>query len=315
MLRCAFRRFKGAREALILMYHRVSDSGPDPWGLSVSPRNFCEHLEVLHRQTSPVPLKHLTSPDVGKRRSRRLVAVTFDDGYADNLLAAAPLLRRYEIPATVFVTAAAIGNPRGFWWDELADLLLLPGKLPETLQLTIGGEARQWALGTSAQYSEADYEKYRSYPAWKEPPTQRQAAYAAIWQWLQPLSDWERREILDALTVWAGIATTSRSSRRMLTEVEVSALGSDGLIEVGAHTMTHPNLPTLSIENQRREVIESKTCLERIVNRVVNSFAYPYGQTSDLTASVVREAGFERACTTQVSLGRIQIISGCLDWG
>ena len=301
-LRRAVRRFIGSRDALILMYHRVSESGPDPWGLSVSPRHFSDHLEVLRRHASPMPLQYLTSSHAWKGRSPRALAITFDDGYADNLLAAAPLLRRHDIPATVFVATASIGKPRGFWWDELADLLLLPGQLPEALELTISGRAYRWRLGRLADYPMDTYQRYRSYPAWQDPPTERHATYTAIWRLLQTLPTGVQREVLDALTEWAGTAATPKASHRMLTEVEVTALGQDGLIEIGAHTMTHPVLPTLSLDAQRREVMESKACLERIVNRVVDSFAYPYGQTSTLTAAVVREAAFERACTTQAGL-------------
>ena len=68
------------------------------------------------------------------------VAVTFADGYANNLYEAKPLLEHHEVPATVFVTSDMVGHDREFWWDKLEAMLLAPRKLPQTLRLEIEGE-------------------------------------------------------------------------------------------------------------------------------------------------------------------------------
>jgi peptidoglycan/xylan/chitin deacetylase (PgdA/CDA1 family) len=81
------------------------------------------------------------------------VVITFDDGYADNLHNAKPLLERYDIPATVFVTTGHIGHEREFWGDELDRLLLQPSTLPELLGLSINGSPYQWELGEVAHYT------------------------------------------------------------------------------------------------------------------------------------------------------------------
>src|SRR5437667_6748579 len=95
-------------DALILMYHRVTDTGPDPWSLAVSPQHFAEHLEVLRRRFRPVALRELQSRS--PRRGPRPVVLTFDDGYADNALTALSLLRSLDIPATVSVTSPLVGT-------------------------------------------------------------------------------------------------------------------------------------------------------------------------------------------------------------
>ena len=82
----------------------------------------------------------------GKSQYRPLV-VTFDDGYADNLYNAKPLLERYEIPATIFLTSGCIGQNREFWWDELDRMLLQPKTLPRALHLNIDGTTHDWDLG------------------------------------------------------------------------------------------------------------------------------------------------------------------------
>ena len=97
--------------AVILMYHSVSRIGADPWGLRVAPRQFAEHMAVLRTHTNPIRLDELASATVGDG-TRRPVVVTFDDGYADNLLHALPILERYRIHATIFVATGFVGSQR-----------------------------------------------------------------------------------------------------------------------------------------------------------------------------------------------------------
>jgi len=102
------------------MYHRVATAEADPLELCVAPERFREQLELLGSLGEIVPLETL----VRDRRGHGLkVAVTFDDGYADNALAAAPLLAAEDASATVFVVAGAVGSARPFWWDRLAALI------------------------------------------------------------------------------------------------------------------------------------------------------------------------------------------------
>ena len=296
-LRRAVRRLKPGNP-LILMYHRVSDNGPDPWGLGVSPRHFSEHLDVLQRHTRPVALRQLSQRP--RKLGRRAVVVTFDDGYADNALAALPLLRGHGIPATVFVTTALLGKTRAQWWDELADLLLRPRRLPDTLELTVRGRDFRWSLGASVEYGENAYASHRRWAAvTQKPPTERQAVYLSLWELMLPLPDDEQRRILDTLVLWSGTLTTGTATHRMLSEGELMALDSEELIEIGAHSVTHSVLPSLPFDAQRREASESKRALEALIGTPVGSFSYPYGRTSEPTLSAVRNAGFLRACTTR----------------
>ena len=227
------------------------------------------------------------------------MVVTFDDGYADNLYNAKPLLDRYDIPATVFVTAGCIGQEREFWWDELERLLLQPGTLPETLRLNVNGSLYRWELGKVANYSENDYQSHRYWDVeQKDNPSLRQQLFRSLYQLLHPLHHGERQRVLDELLVWAGAKSMSRPTHRVLSHDEVVRLAEGGLVEVGAHTVTHPSLPTLPVALQRDEIQRSKARLEEILDCSVNSFAYPYGSLTAETVSVVRDAGFICACSS-----------------
>ena len=110
-------RRRSAR-GVILTYHRIAGPRRDPLLLDVSEPNFDAQLSVISRTATALPLDEFESLRREGRLPVRAVAVTFDDGYADNLHAAAPLLARHEIPATMFVTAGMVGSERGFPWDE-----------------------------------------------------------------------------------------------------------------------------------------------------------------------------------------------------
>lgn len=304
-LRRVARRLRNqfAPGGLILLYHRVAEVGSDPWSLCVTPQHFAEHLEVLRKHTRPMRLQQLTQDLQNRKRLHPSVVITFDDGYADNLHNAKPLLERYDIPATVFVTGGYIGQEREFWWDEMDRLLLQPGTLPEALCLSVNGSTYQWELGESAYYSEDAYQRHRCWSALgKDNPSPRHSLYCSLYQLLRPLLADERQKVLDELLVWAGAEPVSRLTHRSLTLAEVSALGQGGLIEVGAHTVTHPFLSALPAASQRDEIQQSKACLEEIVGHPVSSFAYPHGNYTAKTVTFVREAGFTCACSTAADI-------------
>ena len=123
--------------ALVLGYHRVADTPRDPYSLCVTPDNFAEQLAVIRQAMNPVSLSDLVSEMKNRTTLRRAVAITFDDGYVDNLRTARPLLEKYGVPASVFVVASKRG--RGFWWDELARIIYSASQLPEELALVIKG--------------------------------------------------------------------------------------------------------------------------------------------------------------------------------
>src|SRR5262249_37218676 len=255
------------------------------------------HLEVLRKHSRPMRLQQLVRALRDRSLSRRTVVVTFDDGYADNLYNAKPLLERHDIPATVFVTTGYVGRVREFWWDELERLLLQPGTLPETLRLSINGSLCQWELGGTAFYSEDDCRHHRSWNVGKDDPTARQCLYRSLYQRLFPLPELERLKVLDELLKWAGTDSLARPTHHVLSSDEVVRLSKGGLVEVGAHTVTHPILSALPAAAQRDEIRQSKIHLEKILGFTVTSLAYPYGSYTAETADIVQEAGFGCACS------------------
>src|ERR1051325_6337842 len=143
MIAGALRRFRrlipDRARGMILMYHRIDTPAADPWGICVGPPQCAGQVEVLARLQIAGALARI-------QHKRRSVAVTFDDGYADNLYVAKSVLERYDVPSNVFVVTGSSGQ-RSFWWDELEQIFLHTPRLsPEPLALRIRGQEYRWQI-------------------------------------------------------------------------------------------------------------------------------------------------------------------------
>lgn len=254
--------------ALILLYHRVTCLPRDPQLLAVSPARFDEHLRVLRESFNPISLSRLAADLRAGTIDERAVAITFDDGYADNALAAGPALQRAQVPATVFVATGTIGTRREFFWDEL-DRILLNGAFPE------------WNI-LEAQC-----------------PAPRHQVYCDRCAALQIATIADRERSLDGLRSSTSLSPEGRITHRAMTRDELRRLAGIGGIEIGAHTVDHPRLASETPVKQALQIARSRTQLEEWIGGPVCAFSYPFGThdayTPD-TVRLVREAGFDCAC-------------------
>ncbi len=289
-------------QGLILLYHRVETLDTDPQLLSVTPEHFAEHLEYLSEHYNPISLSELFQALKAGKIPDKSVVITFDDGYADNLWNAKPLLEKHGIPATVFVTSGSIGSDREFWWDDLERLLLLPDELPGQLILNINGEELKWDL-TGALDNRTDGEDDTRLKSWNvtmaSNPGPQYAVYRDLHRHLKPLPHEQQEYILDSLAQWVGVSRTGRETHRPLTLNELRDLDRGGLIEIGAHTTTHSMLSMQPVDVQKEEIIQGKIALEKMLGHEVQSFSYPFGGRADFsmkTVEIVKEAGINTAC-------------------
>lgn len=286
------RRLPGRRSRpRILMYHRVAHLLRDPWGLAVAPARFAEQLDILRRQRTVLPLDDLIARLRAGSLADDAVAVTFDDGYADNLHNARPALATADVPATLFLASALIGSSRGFWWDELTQMILAR-ETPVATEIDLLGHVVALHLA-SPEPGDRD----PAWRAWQEPRTGRQRAYIAIWRRLQGLVPEAQGRAMAAMRDQLGNPGTCEADRIMTVE-EVRAMIADGLVRLGGHTAHHPALPALAPAEQRNEVLAGRNAIERLTGDRVRGFAYPYGATCEQTRAIVAECGFEWACTT-----------------
>lgn len=265
----------------VLGYHRVRHSSEDPFDIGIPAEYFAAHVEVIARRGRAIPLAEAIRTLEARRVPSRAVVVTFDDGYADLIDTILPLLERYEIPATVFVTTGPAG--RAFWWDELAAVLLSTRALPPSLDLVIQGTRRIWALEESSA-GNARRERRRRH------------VLASVAAALRVLTAAERDVVMAELRRWSGTSPAPQPGERSLTALEIARLAAHPLIDIGAHTISHPTLTALRESEQRHEIAGSRATLQELTGRPVASFSYPDGAYSPATISMVRDAGFTAAC-------------------
>jgi peptidoglycan/xylan/chitin deacetylase (PgdA/CDA1 family) len=293
-LRGVLRSLRRQPGPVILMYHRVASPSTDPWGLAVSPDRFRDQLRLLARRRTILAMDELGAALGAGSLPPRAVALTFDDGYRDNLTNAAPLLEEVGAPATVFLTASAIGGRAPFWWDELAGMILLqPGRIQYELAV---GTARVAANIAAMASGEAPDRNWR---AWDEPRTEREAAYQDLWRILQRSQPAARAAAMDDLRRAVPAAMTDPEGLPMSVD-EVAQLGSFD-VSIGSHAMSHQPLTSLSGIERRAEIEEGRALCTVLADQPVNGFAYPHGDRDADTIAMVREAGFAWACSTRAA--------------
>lgn len=289
---------RGGDCGLVLLYHRVASVTRDPQLLCVTPEHFAEHMEVLRRLLRPARLSAIADLCIGGSCAGS-VAITFDDGYADNLYNAKPILEQFDVTATVFVVAHNRGPWRELWWDELARITLGPGTLCDPLRLWIAGREHVWQLDGEGNDSHEDSERDAGWNVLSGgQPNARQSLYQSLFDLLRPLGFDDRRVTLDSLSQQS--TAPMLALPETLSSDDLRALADGDLVEIGAHTLTHPMLAALPIAEQRAEIEGSRRILQDILGGSVRSFSYPFGGRRDYTGKtirIVREAGFDRACS------------------
>lgn len=267
-------------QPVVLMFHRVADIAADPFNLAVSPANFADQIAALAHARQIVPLHQLLTV----KSDRPLAAITFDDGYRDVLSNALPVLEAHDSPAVLFLATGLIGSTRGFWWDELARLVL-QSSLPPAAQLL--------------------------HPLTQQPVPHTRLADAAarrllhdeLWLALRKLSANKRAVALATMAHSFGADSADYSSDAILSADEVASL-SGSVIEIGAHTVTHASLPLLDPAAQAAEIGTSRSDCARLTGCAPRCFSYPFGDYDASSQQLVQQAGFELAVTSDPGLLR-----------
>jgi peptidoglycan/xylan/chitin deacetylase (PgdA/CDA1 family) len=273
------------------MYHRIATPDVDPWGLSVSPERFAAHVQALRAHRKILSMDAFVSRLRSSDLPLDAVALTFDDGYSDNLRRAKPILEAAGVPATVFLTTGRIGTGKEFWWDELARMVL-PRAEPLSGNMIVDANSLQIDLPPI----DLAMEPRVSWRAWDRPVTAREATYQRLWGALQSCAPDRREAAMAQLRCFFG-ATHPNPEDLPMSAADVRKLVSN-CISVGAHGCTHQLLTSLLPAARIEEIQRSRLEAEALSDLPVTGFTYPHGDRDAETIDMVRHAGYRWACST-----------------
>jgi len=285
------------KKALVLMYHRIHKPLTDPWDLSVSPDNFEAQLRYLKSEYTIISANELVQQLISGTLKKRSVVLTFDDGYRDNFETAKPLLEKYSVPATFFITDSYLGSGQSFWWDELEQIIVHTRNLPSVFALNYQEHSIHFDL-TGEEALDAELQSIQTNFKYDNLPTRRTELYLKLWTIFSPLLKNEQSRLLEEIREWAGLSEDDTQVTGCMTEQEVLQLAKNPLFTIGGHTKTHPALASHSKELQHRDIVDNQKFLEKLINQEIQLFAYPSGNYDESTIQVLNESSVLASFTT-----------------
>lgn len=312
--------FKIWKRTIVLIYHRVEESSIDPWKLSVSPENFECQLKFMKSTGLVKPMEELVNQFYSKKELKPAIVITFDDGYEDNYLNAKPLLEKYGLPATFFITNIHIGQPKEFWWDELAHLTLEELILPERIEFQCMDKFFQFNLKDEAILHKDFLHFNKGWDGLNKAPTLRAELYLQLWKMMSPMTYEDQQAVLEKFRNCIGVKAHKKMTNYCMSESQLGSLAGNSLFTLGGHTNSHPLLPAHSLAYQENEIRLNKSYLQNYIKYNINTFAYPSGKSNEDTVKVLKGLGIEMAFNTvkrrvereddPFHIGRVQV----MDW-
>lgn len=269
-----------SKSLTVINYHRIDNPHKlsfDSFAPNVSaiPDMFAKQMDYLSRWFKVVKVEDITQWLNGEKDLPPYAAlITFDDGYLDNYTQAYPILRQYNFPAVIFLTSGHIDSDKPFYWDLAAYCFF---------------------------YTIKDYVLFPNnhQKSWSD-ETQKKSVSNAWIESLKSLPDVEKQEWINSLPERLNVSIPKNYFKNlMMSWDQVREMSKNG-IEFGGHTINHPILSRIPLDQARIEIEGSKSRIEQEIGKRIFSFAYPNGMANDINKdleSLVSQAGYQAAFT------------------
>lgn len=253
----------------VLMYHRFAHDGLN---MGIAKEAFEWQLNEIKKNFHAMSLSEYIEKKDNGCNSKPVVIITVDDAYYDFYTAAYPLLLKYNIPATLFISTDFVGK-KWFWWDKIKYIIIKTNKA----DITCSYNSKKFAINTTSIDNKI-------------------AGWHLLSDYCMNLSEDEKVEFIStiAASMNVDVPVLPVEEYKQMTWDEIIEV-SKNRIEIGAHTVSHPILTHMDREQLKKEVEISKSVIEKKTGLAVKTFCYPNGRPSDYNQNVVnavKEAGY-----------------------
>lgn len=269
------------KEVRILAYHRIYNLDEckeykfDADLISANSTEFEWQVKYVLKNYNPITFRELIRALEGKRKlPLRPLLITFDDGFEDNYVNAFPILKKYRVPATIFISTDYIGQEETFWFDKVVYLLNVSKNINLSSIPESGIEIENHSRNMLAQ---------------------------KVLGYLKKVPNAKRLEVLENLIKdnKVDMPKGGFAESRPLNWEQVIEMASEG-IEFGSHTCTHPILSRLSQQELGKELADSRQKIEAMIGKACEVIAYPVGgkgEYDERTVRAVKDAGYRMGMT------------------
>lgn len=258
-----------SNEAIILLYHGVTAQKPEGIenfsGKHIAVDDFAKQMQYLRDQCNPVSLRELVDLLAQKNSlPPRTVAVTFDDSLKNVFDNGYPVLEKYAVPATLFISSGYISTNRLYWSDALEYLV----NNTKGFVFPLNGQDKKYSLANKQEKIEAITE---------------------MKNYLKSVKDQLKIKLVDQLLQEHNINVDyiQNGNYENLSWDELRAMDRDPLIEIGGHTVNHKILSLIPIAEAEQEIVDSRNHLEKELGHEIDLFSYPEGQSHHYNDAVI----------------------------
>jgi len=285
------KKVKKEHVAAVVNFHRIIEDNQN--GFLFKSHTIHHHVKLFEREMAFInKWFNIISMDelidqIKKKKNfdKPTMAITFDDGYRDNYTLAYPILKKYDLPAIIYLVSGLIGTSQRAWLDEV-DFALLNTKENKLKFPSLLGEKTLNILSTQ------DKQKANILIGEKLKRVENESKFKLI------------DELFDRLKVKRNIY--SENDRVMMNWEEAKEM-SDNKISFGAHTVSHPILTQLPLDEAKKEISTSKQVIEKELNTPVNHFAFPNGSSLDFNEELRKycvKLGFKSVSTGEYGINK-----------